>query len=69
MIDSVTQRRITAQLFELRCEHRDLDLAIEQLINSKVDDELSIKRFKKRNLRIKDTIALLENQLIPDLNA
>jgi hypothetical protein len=69
MLDTFTQRRYTAMLFDLRAEHRDLDLAIAQLIKARPDDELSIKRLKKRKLRIKDQIEILENLLIPDLNA
>lgn len=61
--------RITAQLVELRLEHRDLDAAIARLIGDMAADELSIKRLKKRKLRIKDMVAYLENQLIPDLDA
>lgn len=69
MLDPFTQRRYTAMLFELRAEHRDLDLAIERLGESKVGDEMSIKRLKKRKLKLKDQIAILENMLIPDLDA
>ena len=61
--------RITAQLVELRLEHRDLDAAIARLTTDMASDELSIKRLKKRKLRIKDMVAYLENQLIPDLDA
>jgi hypothetical protein len=61
--------KITAQLVELRIEHRDLDEAIARLAVSIETDELSIKRLKKRKLKIKDMIAYLENQLIPDLDA
>ena len=61
--------KITAQLVELRLEHRDLDAAIAKLITDMATDELSIKRLKKRKLRIKDMVAYLENQLIPDLDA
>ncbi len=61
--------KITAQLVELRLEHRDLDAAIARLGEDIAADELSIKRLKKRKLRIKDMVAYLENQLIPDLDA
>lgn len=61
--------KITAQLVELRLEHRDLDAAIARLTTDMASDELSIKRLKKRKLRIKDMVAYLENQLIPDLDA
>lgn len=61
--------KITAQLVELRLEHRDLDAAIARLGADVAADELAIKRLKKRKLRIKDMVAYLENQLIPDLDA
>ena len=61
--------RISAQLIELRLEHRDLDAAIAQLAEDTCLDDLAIKRLKKRKLRIKDMMAYLENQLIPDLDA
>ena len=61
--------KITAQLVELRLEHRDLDAAIARLGEDIAADELSIKRLKKRKLRIKDMVAYLEHQLIPDLDA
>jgi len=32
-------------------------------------DQLQLKRLKKRKLMLKDQIARLESQLIPDLNA
>ncbi len=56
-------------LNELRLEHRDLDVAIDRLSLDTATDELQLKRLKKRKLRIKDQIAQLENQLIPDLDA
>ncbi len=61
--------QLTAQLIELRTEHRDLDEAINKLAQSIEADELAIKRLKKRKLRIKDMMAYLENKLIPDLDA
>ena len=61
--------KIAAQLIELRSEHRDLDAAIARLNADSSVDELALKRPKKRKLRIKDMIAYLENQLIPDLDA
>lgn len=61
--------KITAQLVELRVEHRDLDQAIERLAADIQADELALKRLKKRKLRIKDMITALESRLIPDLDA
>ncbi len=61
--------RITAQLVDMKVEHRDLDAAIERLAESIQADEMAIKRLKKRKLRLKDMIAALESRLIPDLDA
>jgi len=61
--------RIAAQLIQLRVEHRDLDAALARLSVDAGADDLALKRLKKRKLRIKDMVAYLENQLIPDLDA
>ncbi len=58
--------RITAQLVELKVEHRDLDAAIERLAADIQADELALKRLKKRKLQLKDQITWIENALIPD---
>ena len=54
------------QLVELKLEHRDLDLAIARLQADIQADELAVKRMKKRKLQLKDQIAQLESDLIPD---
>jgi hypothetical protein len=70
MLQPPDPARITSQLVELRLEHRDLDAAIARLAETTAtDDDLAIKRLKKRKLRIKDMIATLESRLIPDLDA
>lgn len=61
--------KIATQLVELRVEHRDLDEAIARLAADRGADELTLKRLKKRKLRIKDMITALESRLIPDLDA
>ncbi len=53
----------------LKTEHRDLDAMIAKLAIDPGNDELEIKRLKKRKLYLKDTIAILESRLIPDLDA
>ena len=69
MSQALDPAKITAQLVELRLEHRDLDIAIARLTTDRCTDDLALKRLKKRKLRIKDMVAYLENQLIPDLDA
>jgi hypothetical protein len=56
------------RLRQLRIEHRDLDIISRLTMDFKVD-ELQMKRLKRRKLLLKDQIARLESQLIPDLNA
>lgn len=56
-------------LDKLRSEHRDLDQVIASLIDAGHTDSLTIQRMKKRKLRLKDMIAQLESELIPDLDA
>lgn len=58
-----------ARLEALRVEHRDLDAAIAALAGAPVTDQLQFARLKKRKLRLKDEIALLEDRLIPDIIA
>jgi hypothetical protein len=53
----------------LRQEHRDLDAAIEALVIGSASDQLQIARLKKRKLRLRDEITMLEDQLIPDIIA
>jgi hypothetical protein len=57
------------RLVRLRMEHRDLDAAIDALREMTAPDQLQLARLKKRKLRLKDEIALLEDQLIPDIIA
>ena len=56
---------ISQRLPELRAEHRALDQAIDQLA-ANPEDELELKRLKRRRLQLKDCITQLENLLIPD---
>ncbi len=58
-----------ARLHHLRMEHRDLDVAIEAMRGLAAPDQLQLARLKKRKLRLRDEIAMLEDQLIPDIIA
>lgn len=57
------------RLIELQMEHRDLDQVIDRLIEAPVQDELQLRRLKKRKLQLKDAIVLLQQQLTPDIPA
>ncbi|MFN3944850.1 MAG: YdcH family protein [Allosphingosinicella sp.] len=58
-----------ARLAHLKMEHRDLDSAIAALREMPGPDQLQLARLKKRKLRLKDEIAVLEDALIPDIIA
>ncbi|MCW1429586.1 YdcH family protein [Novosphingobium sp. JCM 18896] len=65
MNDEELRKRLEA----LRIEHRDLDAAIDALASANAIDQLQIARLKKRKLRLKDQIAIVEDYLIPDIIA
>lgn len=60
---------IQHQIAHLKVEHRDLDAAIEALRVGGATDQLQIARLKKRKLLLKDEIAALQDQLVPDIIA
>ncbi len=53
------------RLIELRIEHGDLDAMIDSASAQAPEDELLIKRLKKRRLVLRDQIAHLELMLSP----
>ena len=57
------------KITELKTEHRDLDDVITHLTETRPFDQLQIQRLKKRKLALKDRIARLEDQLLPDIIA
>ena len=60
---------LRGRLEELRIEHRDLDEAITRLSLAPCEDELMLRRLKKRKLALKDRIAAIEVALAPDERA
>lgn len=60
---------IRRKLAELMSEHRDLDDVIARVTEAGPFDQLQIQRLKKRKLMLKDEIARLEDQLLPDIIA
>ncbi len=67
--DDADLEEIKRRLAELMSEHRDLDDIIGQVTDSGPFDQLQIQRLKKRKLLLKDEIAKLESQLLPDIIA
>ncbi|OIQ80456.1 hypothetical protein GALL_377910 [mine drainage metagenome] len=64
-----SEEMLRIKLEVLRREHRDLDEAIHVLETSGRGDQLTLRRFKKQKLGLKDQIARLEDVLTPDIIA
>ncbi len=60
---------LRVKLEVLRREHRDLDDAIHALQDSGRGDTLQLRRLKKQKLGLKDRIAMIEDNLLPDIIA
>jgi hypothetical protein len=61
--------RIALRLHELEVEHQDLDDIINRLAGDLAQDQLQLRRLKKRKLVLKDQIQKLRARLIPDIIA
>jgi hypothetical protein len=69
MTASPDSSEIEQRLVELRAAHRALDERIKQLIEQGFPDQLEVQRLKKQKLALKDRIARLESDLLPDIIA
>lgn len=67
--DDAEQDAIRAEVERLRLEHQDLEAAIAALIAVGTPDQLQVQRLKKRKLLLRDRIAVLEDQITPDIIA
>lgn len=65
----MNEEELRKRLEALRIEHRDLDAAIDALTAAGAPDQLQVARLKKRKLRLKDQITVIEDYLIPDIIA
>lgn len=63
------QEELQRKIEELKTEHRDLDIVIQQLSDSTPVDFLRLQRLKKRKLFLKDSISKIESMLLPDIIA
>jgi hypothetical protein len=61
--------QIEARILALETEHHDLDDVIARLGGSPLQDQLQLRRLKKKKLLLKDLIARLRDRLIPDIIA
>jgi hypothetical protein len=62
------QAELHLKAARLRQEHEDYDAAIEAMIASGCN-ALRVQRMKKKKLGIKDELAKVEDQIIPDIIA
>ena len=60
---------IERKLAELRAAHRALDARIHDLAQDGRSDQLELQRLKKQKLALKDQIARLESDRLPDIIA
>lgn len=67
--DSEETRALKRRLDDLREKHRTLDEDIRALLEGGVVDALQIARLKKEKLALKDQMAWIEDQLMPDIIA
>jgi hypothetical protein len=61
--------QIRQRLLALEVEHHDLDDVIGRLVCDPMQDQLQLRRLKKRKLLLKDQIQRLRARLIPDIIA
>lgn len=66
-MDNLAVKRVRLEV--LRREHRDLDAAIHVFETSGRGDQLRLRRLKKQKLMLKDQIARIEDDMIPDITA
>lgn len=63
------QQSIRAQITMLELEHGDLNDIIDRIVEDPTQDQLQLRRLKKRKLLLKDQITRLQARLIPDIIA
>lgn len=70
MTTNISEKNALVQeLAQLKQEHRDLDIAIDEMAEQVQANQFQISRLKRQKLKLKDAIARLESKLIPDLHA
>ena len=69
MTESPRMPEIERKLVELRAAHRALDERINQLVEEGYRNQLELQRLKKQKLALRDRIARLESDRLPDIIA
>ena len=68
-MDINIQNDALKQLEDLKVRHRKVDEHIQDLIRGFTNDQLQIRRLKKRKLQLKDEISRIKASLLPDIIA
>ena len=68
-VDELDYREKVLTLAALRIEHRKLDAEINYLRDTSTGDQVTMMRLKKRKLRLRDEIQVIEDAIIPDIIA
>ena len=63
------QEILKQKLIDLKTEHRRLDESIAEMTGNPPFDQILVQRLKKRKLALKDQIAKIDSQLMPDIIA
>jgi hypothetical protein len=61
----INLQSLPRRLIELRIEHADLDSLIDRAAIDVANDELAVRRLKKRRLLLRDQISRIEAELDP----
>ena len=63
------QESLKKKLELLKDEHRDLDTMIDDLLRENIVNQLAVQRLKKKKLLVRDQMARVNRELIPDILA
>ncbi len=63
------QQELRSRILSMRNQHEALNNEVDALAENGVVDQLKLARLKKEKLRIKDSLAALNDQLTPDIIA
>lgn len=66
---AIQPKMLRDRILQLQSEHTELGRMIDKLANSSDITDLELRRLKKRKLKVKDDILLLQLQLEPEKNA
>lgn len=63
------KQMLIQELAELKQEHRELDILVNEMNADIEKNQFEVKRLKKKKLKLKDAISRIQSKLIPDLHA